>query len=383
MTVPARAGWPAPDDGRRGLTLPVLDVAGTPEDMGAEHGRVARERLRAFAEERVELAGTVVWTGRDLDRAQVLALGERCLAAHRAYAPDLAAEIDAMAEAADLTPAEVLIVNGFTDFVDTVYAVGGGSPPGEAPAPEAAMNCTAFLVPGGRSADGHAMLGQTWDMHETATAHVIVLRGAPAHAPAFVAFTTVGCVGMIGMNEHGLCVGINNLTAGDGDVGVTWPFVVRKALQQRDLDGALRCLTDARLAGAHNYLLLDRHGRGANVEATTTRAVVTPLAHDALVHTNHCLFGETIARERPRDALASASSAERFARGAALLDRDGLTPEDLQAVTRDGEAICYRGAPPRHVATCGAVVMRPATRDFWAVRGLPSDSPYTRVALPA
>jgi isopenicillin-N N-acyltransferase like protein len=104
-----------------------------------------------------------------------------------------------------------------------------------------------------------------------------------------VAFTTVGCVGMIGMNEHGVCVGINNLSGGDGDVGVTWPFVVRKALQQRDLDGALRCVTEARLAGAHNYLLLDRAGRGANVEATTTRTVVTPLEGDAVVHANHCL----------------------------------------------------------------------------------------------
>ncbi|MFU8888574.1 MAG: C45 family autoproteolytic acyltransferase/hydrolase [Trueperaceae bacterium] len=369
--------------GGQAMTLPVLDVAGTPEEMGAEHGRIAREQLRAFADERVRLAGTTAWTGRELGRAQVLSLGERCLDAHRAYAPDLAAEIDAMAEAAGLTPAEVLIVNGFTDFVDTVYAVGGATPPAVAPTPEEAMDCTAFLVPGERSADAHAMLGQTWDMHETATEHVIVLRGAPEGAPAFVAFTTVGCVGMIGMNEHGVCVGINNLSAGDGDVGVSWPFVVRKALQQRDLDGALRCLTEARLAGAHNYLLLDRHGRGANVEATTTRAVVTPLAGDALVHTNHCLVGETIALERPRDDAAVASSVRRHARGVALLDRDGLTPEDLQAVTRDGEAICYRGAPPRHVATCGAVVMRPATRDFWAVRGLPSASPYTRVPLPA
>ena len=112
------------------MALPVLDVAGSPEAMGAEHGRVARAQLRAFAEERVRLAGTTAWTGRELDRAQVLALGERCLDAHRAYAPDLATEITAMADAAGLTPAEALIANGFTDFVDTVYAVGGGSPPG-------------------------------------------------------------------------------------------------------------------------------------------------------------------------------------------------------------------------------------------------------------
>jgi len=364
------------------VTIPILDVAGTPAEMGATHGRVARDALRAFAAERVHLAGQPAWTGRELTRAQVLRLGEACLDAHRAYASDLAAELDAMAGAAGLTPAEVVIVNGFTDFVDTVHAVGPG-PLAPVPLPVDAMNCTAFLVPAARTADGRALFGQTWDMHETATEHAIVLRGAPEGAPAFVAFTTVGCVGMIGMNEHGVCVGINNLSAGDGDVGVTWPFVVRKALQQRDLDGALRAVTEARLAGAHNYLLLDRDGRGANVEATTTRTVVTPLGGDAVVHTNHCLAPATVAVERAREAAAVAGSERRLARAAVLLERRGLTPADLQEVTRDTEAICYRGGPPRFVATCGAAVMRPATGEFWAVRGLPSESPYRRVPLRA
>ena len=364
------------------MILPILDVAGTPAQMGAAHGLYARSQLRAFAAERVHLAGSPTWTGRSLTRAQVLALGEASLEAHRAYAPDLADEVEAMAEAAGLTAAEVVIVNGFTDFVDTVYAVG----PGErvpAAVPEEAMDCTAFLVPGARTADGRALFGQTWDMHETATEHVMVLRGAPVDAPAFVAFTSVGCVGMIGMNEHGLVVGINNLSAGDGAVGVTWPFVVRKALKERDLAGALRCITEARLAGAHNYLLLDAAGRGANVEATTTRTAITELAAEPVLHTNHCIAPDTRAVERPREFLAVASSARRLARGAELLDRDGLGPEDLMEVTRDAEAICYRGVPPRHVATCGAVVARPADRAFWAVRGLPSEHPYVRVPLPA
>jgi len=364
------------------VSLPILDVAGTPAQMGSAHGTFARAALRAFAAERVHLAGSSVWTGRSLTRDQVLTLGEASLEAHRAYAPDLAEELDAMAEAAGISAAEVVIVNGFTDFVDTVYAVGPGARVA-APVPEDAMDCTAFLVPAGRATDGRALFGQTWDMHETAAEHVIVLRGAPAHAPAFVAFTSVGCVGMIGMNEHGLVVGINNLSAGDGAVGVTWPFVVRKALQERDADGALRCITEARLAGAHNYQVLDAAGRGANVEATTTRTVVTELATEALVHTNHCVAPDTRAVERERDPTAVASSARRLVRGAELLDREGLTPEDLMAVTGDEEAICYRGVPPRHVATCGAVVARPADRAFWAVRGLPSEHPYVRVPLPA
>lgn len=382
-TIPTSAPRGAGTGTLAAVPLPVLDLVGAPAEMGAAHGRFARAALRSLADERVGLAGDPSWSGRDLPRALVVSLAERCLADHRAYAPDLAAELEALAEAAGLTPAEALIVNGFTDFVDTVYAVGAPVPPLPRATSLAAMDCTAFLVPGARAAGAHAMFAQTWDMHATATEHVAVLRAAPRDAPAFVAFTLLGCVGMIGMNEHGVCVGINNLSAADGEVGVTWPFVVRKALQQRDLDGALRCLREARLAGAHNYLLLDRSGRGANVEATTTRTVVTPLGDRPLVHTNHCLAGATREVERPIDEEALASSFARYARASELLDRHDLSPVDLQDVTRDGEAICYPAEPPHDVATCGAVVLRPGTGEFWAVRGLPSEGVFERVDLPA
>ena len=365
------------------MPITVLDVAGTPSEIGAAHGAFAPDTLRAFAAERVALAGTAEWSGGALPRDGVLALAQACLEAHRAYSSALTEELEALAEAAGIGVAEALVVGGFTDFVDTVYGAVAASQGVRAPAPPWADQCTAFLVPGSRSADGAAMLAQTWDMHAGAERHVLVLRGAPADAPAFAIFTTVGCLGMIGMNEHGLAVGINNLSGADGRVGVTWPFVVREVLRQRDLDAALRAIVDAPLAGAHNYLVLDAAGRGANVEATATYAHVTHLERDPVVHTNHCLVGETVGRQRERDAAAQASSQARLARAEALLAHADLTPDDLQRVTADTEALCYRGGPPRYLATCGAVVMRPATRDLWAVPGLPSEAPFERVDLRA
>ena len=55
-------------------------------------------------------------------------------------------------------------------------------------------------------------------MHDSATPHVILLRSRPADAPDFLCFTTVGCVGMIGLNEAGVAVGINNLLGADGQI---------------------------------------------------------------------------------------------------------------------------------------------------------------------
>ena len=159
--------------------------------------------------------------------------------------------------------------------------------------------------------------------------------------------------------------------------------MIRRILEQDTLAAALACLTQARLAGAHNYLLLDEHGHGYNVEATPGAQVVTELQQDPLIHTNHCLMPETRARERQREQASRASSEARLERAAELLSGDNITPADLQELTRDDSAICIAPTGPDEIATSGAAIMQPATREFWAVWGLPSENAYERFTLGA
>jgi isopenicillin-N N-acyltransferase like protein len=359
----------------------LLTLSGSPYDMGYQHGLTYAEAIHHFAEERVKLSGDEAWSGRNLPRADVLALAEKCLDEHRHYSPTLVGELQGMADATKLSMAELLVVNGFTDFIDTVYNVGGALPKTYAHA--AADNCTVFTVPDQKAKGGKGYYGQTWDMHDTATPHVILLHGKPNDTPEFFVFTTVGCVGMIGMNTEGIAVGINNLTGADGQIGVTWPFVVRKILEQNNMDDALECITKAKLSGAHNYMLFDKHGRGYNIEAMATTMHVTELKDEPLVHTNHCTTLHTRMVERKRDPVAQASSEARLTRGQKLLAKNDITVEDLQALTRDPEAICVTAKPPRFVETCGAAIMRPATLDFWMCWGLPSENEYEHFKLQA
>ncbi len=359
--------------------LRVLELEGDHYRMGVLHGRAHRDAIREYTASRIALAMGGSWTGHALSREEVMALAEACIPPHRAYAPELVEELQGLADATGLTLAELIVTNGFTDFVDLVYAHGRRH---RAATVHTAEDCTAFIVPDGRAADGHGFLGQTWDMHADSTRYVILLRCRPAGEPACLAFTVTGCIGMIGMNEAGIAVGINNLPAGDGQVGVTWPFVVRKALQQSDIDAALRCVTEAPLAGAHNYLLFDGNGRGYNVEAFPTYTHVTPLEGDPLVHTNHCLAAPTQARSRPRLPQSQASSEARLARASQLLAPDGppVSVDDLMALTRD-PVISVRARPPLEVESCGAAIMRPATGDFWALWGRPAENEYEHFRL--
>lgn len=353
--------------------LRVVKVSGSFYEMGVQHAEKYSDAIHEFTEDRINLSMGEAWTGRNLSREAVLVLADACVAEHEAYAPQLMDELRGMSEVTGLSLGELIINNGFTDFVDVVYAVGEEQ---EAKIPQqVADDCTAFLVSKGIADGGQGFYGQTWDMHATATPHVILLHGKPDNAPNFLVFTITGCVGMIGMNEHGIAVGINNILGGDGQVGVTWNFLVRKALMQDNIEDALACITEAKLAGAHNFMIMDKHGKGYNIEAMSTRKEVTALEQGSLVHTNHCIVDTTRDVERNRHPDSMASSVKRFELAQQYLQQTPVTVEALMEMTRT-DHICMESHPPFHSETAGAAIMQPATGDFWAVWGRPTENEY-------
>lgn len=359
----------------------LLSVSGKPYQMGFQHGRVYAEAIREIAEERLHLSSDPIWTGRHLSRRAVLDLAEVCVEEHYAYSPELMHELEGMSLATGVSLPKLIIANGFTDFVDAVYNADSES----VYAPRAANECTTFMVGGERTLTEQAMIGQTWDMHNTATSYVIMLQGAPQDAPRFMTFTLTGCLGMIGMNEHGISITINNLLASTGQIGVTWPFVMRKMLMQDNLSDALACLTSAKLAGAHNYMLMDAEGNGYNVEAMPNTMVIEPLKADPITHANRCLYPVTQREERELDDDWIIDSDLRSDRAYELLDHAANTPETLMSLTRDrahGEySICAVAEAPYFSETCGALLMRPQEREFWGVWGLPNQNEYQRFTL--
>ncbi len=374
MSAP-RGRQPAPQEGaaeqrpRPPIRRIVLD--GPPARLGETHGERFRDEIQRYGRERVRLASDGSWAGVTAGADEVMGLADAMLSAHRDYAADLYTEMVALGDASGLSPAEMVIVGGFTDFVDAVRRRGGALPEED--------DCTAVIVPDAR-AGGAGFLAQTWDMHDSATDHVVLLDLRPDGHPQALVFSTVGCVGQIGMNEAGIAVGINNLSAAEGQLGVTWPFVVRKALQQSDIESALACVTEADLAGAHNYLLFDRHGRGYDVEAMPGGCSVEKLEERVILHTNHCLAPETREREATKPPALLDSSLTRLRRAVELLEDGHVSAESLMELTRD-QAICQRPVPPHHMESSGAAIMRPASGEFWAVWGAPADNEYERLRV--
>ncbi len=356
---------------RRG-PIRVLELSGSARERGLAHGEQFRDEIREYARDRIDLTCRGVWNGRSIERAAVLDLAERCLPAHQEYSPELTAELCAVAYASGCSVPEVLIAGGFTDIVDAVYAELGETTTIE-------DDCTAVVVADER-ADGAGFLAQTWDMHASALEHVLLLDIRPDDGPRALVLSTTGCLGQLGMNEAGICVGINNLSGTEGGVGVTWPHVVRKAMLATEFDAALACITEAPLAGAHNYMLRDGDGRGCNVEAFSTLFELTELDDNGLAHTNHPLSAQTQAVSQEKAEPLRGSSEARLRQASSALAQGTIGFEDVVELTRH-PALCYAPAPPLDLATCGAVIMRPRVLDFWACWGPPSEDEYEHFSL--
>jgi len=330
----------------------VLDLAGSPVEMGRRHGTSQAEGIRKYLADRLALAADPYWAGSSTSPERVIELAESTVRHHHDYSPDLFDEMSAMAEAAAITVPEAVVVGGFTDLIDLVRA--------EGPAP-VVDECTAVLDPVA------GVYAQTWDMHASAGEFVIMLALQPDSGPAAFVQTTMGCLGQMGTNEAGIGVGINNLTS-IGRPGVTWPFVVRKVLQQTDLDDAVKCVLDADLAGGHNFAVIGPEGHGVNIEAMPTTTKVTRVDSRPFAHANHCLDEETAMVEGHRERINVEDSRARQQ----IADLGGGDLDALFANPR----ISKRVDDPHLTGTCGAVVMRPRQRAIDAVWGIPGQGDW-------
>lgn len=336
-----------------GGNLRTTTLSGGPDARGSAHGSAHSDAICKYLCGRIDLASEETWSGASLvDHEMVLDVAESTLAHHEKYSEPLYAEMVAMAGAAGITPAEAVVVGGFTDLTDVIRSRVGSAP--------VEHNCTAVLNP------ARGFHAQTWDMHASAGEFVIIIDVQPDVGPRSVLQTTTGCLGQMGMNEAGVSVGINNLTS-MGRPGVTWPTVVRKVLAQTKLDKAVDAIVGADLAGGHNFMVMGPDGVGVNIEAMPDRHTVVRV-DGSHVHSNHCVDPVTAREEGRREPEHVENSHERLDLAAKLAD-------DVVGFFED-PLISRRATDLHDVATCGAVVFEPAAHRMSAVWGVPGDHPW-------
>jgi len=356
------------------MGVQVIELTGSPRQMGRAHGEQFRSEIHEFAERRLDAcvaqAESAGWADA---RDRVLAFCASVLPAQERFSSAVHEEFCGIAEGADIDPPLLMICNGLTDIIDVFR-----SPP------EGGIGCTAWLVAPDATEDGKALAGQTWDMHAWAEPFVVAFRRVPDDGPRSLTLTTTGCLSLIGLNEAGIAVGNTNLSPTDARSGVMYLAIIHQALAQSSLAAAVNTVTAADRMSGHNYYLAGPNGEIVDVETTARRSEVITPAGAFYAHANHYLMGELADLQSELPNRSTLYRLERM--GQLLHERAGeITPDSMiEAMSdEDGEEDCRicRSDPSDVAATCAAAVMSPQSGEMWATRGLPSQNTVDEITL--
>lgn len=354
------------------MQLRTLTLTGTdPARHGEQHGEAFRADIQAAYQLRLRL--TLERT--DLGTVDhVLALARHHLPVLERFDAGLSAELHGIARGAGLTAEQLVVLNHYTDLRDlglrdlrTLNAQ-RGDPDG----------CSAWFVDAG-GADGERFLGQTWDMHGSATPYALLLT-IPHERGTQVFFTITGCLGMTGMTSWGTALTINNLTSTDATVGVVWPAMVRRCVAQPTARAALQVALDNPIGSGRHYIFADeREAFAIETSGTRKKQVWSQTVADggerssaSWFHTNHCLDDDIAAHSR---VMPSSTTVARLA---TLQHREDsgqrpTTPGGLYDAFKD-VSLPLNPALPDDAATCGALVMDLRRKEVLACAGLPADA---------
>lgn len=340
-----------------GLPIDRTSVTGPdPVSRGEHLAAVHPARFRTTLETYERLFAAV---GMEPTRVEVLARST-----HRAlenWAPDLAAEIDAFARAADVEPWRVHALNARTE----VLAAGGVVNRGE---------CST-LVRLAADHDGSPLSGQTWDWHQELTQAWLLVEHEGVDLP-FVTLTERGVVGKIGLNAAGVGVHFNILShvsdgARDGGDVVPVHAIARRVLDTaRDVTEAEQVVRSATLGASSCFTIVDQSGARC-LEATPSGVAAVPSAQGWIVHTNHFLDqdlrrGDQLIETDPETADRERVLRNRIADGPQPATADAMAALLCAHSETDGAPVCCHPdltAPfGGHWETLATVVLDPAAR---------------------
>jgi isopenicillin-N N-acyltransferase-like protein len=357
-------------------TIPVLDLAGTPAQIGAGHGESQRERIRSQVD--VFLGWLLRNSAFNLTLETLWDRWAPQVAANQRSAPALVEEMQGIARGAGVPFERIFLLNSLLDLNSFRYA-------------EMAENfgCSTFAV-AAEAGTGKTLVGQTYDMPEFHQNYLTLLRLKPAQGPRQLVFTFAGIVGCAGMNEAGIALNINYLSPLDADLGRLHSVVVRQVLGSTSLADALTHPAVPPRAGGAHYLIGDRHGNLVSIETTGKRFAVFHPDGNAIGHTNHYLSPRLQEWEHVRAGSIGSSLARYTALRRFLRERgDQITVEALKELTRNHtsypRSICAHGADfePEGARgrTVSAMVQIPADGLIHITAGCACENSYATVEL--
>jgi isopenicillin-N N-acyltransferase-like protein len=336
----------------------AIELRGSVFTMGEHFGEVYKEEIAELYELRLANAirDALEFGGRTVSEEDLLTLAVDCYEISEAFDPAGVAEQVGIARGSGLTIAQITALGGLTDLRDVLSWAGPMERDG---------GCTGIIRAG-----SEMQLAQTWDLATDNQPYVVYVHRVPDEGPETWSVTTVGCLSLMGMNEHGLALGTTNLRTLDARPGVPYLNVIHRCLRETNVASAVGVVRDAPRAAAHTFLIADRE-EGCVVECTATKSVVSDLVDGVIVQTNHCLVP---AHQKIESTVPNPSSHARLARMEELQRMEDL--REALADTANYELSISRDDRILRISTNAAVLMTPATGVISMVHGPPHQNSW-------
>lgn len=279
----------------------VLDVSGSPRTMGLAQGEALRTPIVELYERRLELVSAA---SPSASLADVLGIASALWRQVVRLAPTTAIEAGAVAEAAGLSPGQLVVAGAYTDLIDVVVHA---FPQAHRPHFD---ECTVAV-----SAELGYVAG-TWDSHPGASDALVVLTRRPLTGPPTLALSTAGWPVQQGLNGDGLVFAITNLTPPRSSrAGLPYIAAVAEVSAQRSTESAVAWLANSQFCSGHSYLVAD--GQSAAVVETSAQGAECWPVVDVASEANHYraqsrladnsayeFFDGSLTRQRDMEALA-------------------------------------------------------------------------------
>lgn len=212
-----------------------------------------------------------------------------------AFEPELAQEIRAMAEAANIAPARLFALNARTEILNALNT------------PE----CTSLYAP------AKSVLAQTWDWVDAIESGTVLIQHQLESGLEFLTLTEAGILGKIGFNSAGLGVCLNILSNPHHLSGLPIHITARAALETPSFTDIPALLTRVGAGKASHLLIGDDNGNGLSVEWAGESQHISTANAGGFCHSNHY-----IAQSMASPPAPAGNSAQRLSNAQAFLAKN-------------------------------------------------------------
>ncbi|CAN0654236.1 isopenicillin-N N-acyltransferase like protein [Nitratireductor aquimarinus] len=273
-------------------TFPLIDVWGKPEERGRQIGSALNERIARTL--------SIYKAYFDRPEGEILAAAAQFRDVIAAFDPRACAEMDGIADGADVDPLWIVALNARSELLSALSA----------------SECTVVQY------TGTPYVGQNWDWSEKLEELVVLIRSEDERGKRFLTMTEPGMLAKVGLNDAGFGVCLNFLPTPKPTRGVPSHILLRSLLDAGSWADVEETLERAGVGRSLNLLVAGRDGRAINIEYEGDAARRMEPGGTATTHTNHY-----VTCKAPVDAELLENSTARLERIRALTTPG--TPADL------------------------------------------------------